>query len=146
MKNFFISLFVILSIQSVAQDATYGEKIDKTGAIEIQKAIDQNKDSTLKLKGEILTTCANKGCWMTMKVNDDQEIRVTFKDYGFFVPTEGVEGKTAIVQGELKKEVTDVETLKHFAEDAGKTEEEIAMITEPKEEYSFVASGVIIEN
>jgi hypothetical protein len=37
-----------------------------------------------------------------------------------------------------------VDDLKHFAEDEGKTPEEIAKITEPKEELKFLASGVKI--
>ena len=46
-------------------------------------------------------------------------MRVTFKDYGFFVPKKSA-GYIAIVQGEVRKEWVDVETLRHYAEDAGK--------------------------
>jgi hypothetical protein len=34
--------------------------------------------------------------------------------------------------------------LKHYAEDAGKSEEEIAQITEPSYDLGFTADGVII--
>ncbi len=74
----------------------------------------------------------------------NQEVRVTFKDYGFFVPQD-IAGKKAIIEGVLKKEITDVATLKHFAVDEGKTPEEIAAITKPEEKFVFVAHGVIIE-
>jgi hypothetical protein len=37
-----------------------------------------------------------------------------------------------------------VETLKLYAKDDGKTEEEIKAITEPGKSYTFVARGVII--
>jgi hypothetical protein len=37
-----------------------------------------------------------------------------------------------------------VETLRHYAEDEGKSKEEIAAITEPVTEYTFEAVGVII--
>jgi hypothetical protein len=38
----------------------------------------------------------------------------------------------------------DVEMLRHFAEDAGQTQEEIDAITEPEVEWSFEATGVYI--
>jgi hypothetical protein len=39
-------------------------------------------------------------------------------------------------------DTTTVEELKHFAEDDGKSKEEIEKITEPKIEMVFEASGV----
>ena len=101
---------------------------------------------TIQLTGEIESTCAMKGCWMKVQLTDGETVRVTFKDYGFFVPTSGAEGKKAIVKGQLSKKEISVETLRHYAEDAGKSEEEVAKITSPKMEYSFVADGVIIED
>ncbi|MEM7551202.1 MAG: DUF4920 domain-containing protein [Bacteroidota bacterium] len=144
--KYLIICIAFISLQSRAQDASYGANIDKEGALSIDEALPKENINEVKLKGEIITTCAKKGCWMTMKIDDDNEIRVTFKDYGFFVPTEGVSGKTAIIQGELKKDVTDVETLRHYAEDAGRSKEDTAAITEPQEEFSFIATGVIIED
>lgn len=146
--KFLLTLIIAVAITSVAfgQDTSYGAKISKDGAVAIEEALKSEASSNVKIKGEIITSCANKGCWMTMKAGDATEMRVTFKDYGFFVPTEGVEGKTAVLEGELKKVVTDVETLRHFAEDAGKSETEIAAINEPKEEFTFIATGVIIQD
>jgi hypothetical protein len=66
---------------------------------------------------------------------------VTFKDYGFFVPLESG-GKTALMKGIAYYDTISVEMLKHYAEDAGKSEEEIALITEPELAISFEASGV----
>jgi len=144
----FLLTLIIAAATSVSfgQDTSYGAKVSKDGAVAIEEALKTEASSNVKIKGEIITSCANKGCWMTMKAGDATEMRVTFKDYGFFVPTEGVAGKTAILEGELKKVVTDVETLKHFAEDAGKSEIEIAAIKAPKEEFTFVATGVIIQD
>lgn len=129
-------------------NSTYGEVFDPEEAVDINSlhAVLGDSDSMIiKLTGTINSTCAAKGCWMKMDVEDKEQVRVSFKDYGFFVPTSGVEGKRATINGYAKKVVTDVETLKHYAQDAGKSQEEIDAITEPKEEISFVASGVIIE-
>ncbi|MEK6783806.1 MAG: DUF4920 domain-containing protein [Bacteroidota bacterium] len=105
----------------------------------------EGKDSVLlTLKGTIEKTCARKGCWMSVQDENGVATRVTFKDYGFFVPTEGADGKEVVFSGVAKRKVTDVATLRHFAEDEGKTQAEIDAIVTPKEEIEFVASGVVI--
>jgi hypothetical protein len=78
-------------------------------------------------------------------MTDGDTLRITFKDYGFFVPKSGMEGKEVVFAGIAKNDVTSVETLQHFAKDGGASEEEIATITEPKSEINFVASGVLIK-
>ena len=45
------------------------------------------------IKGEIIDVYPKKGCWMNVLVETDTEF-VKFKDYAFFVPKQGVEGKT----------------------------------------------------
>ena len=72
-------------------------------------------------------------------------MRVTFKDYAFFVPKDA-SGKTVIMDGYAYKNVTTVAELRHYAEDAGKPKEEIEKITEPESELVFEAHGVIIKN
>lgn len=126
----------------------YGEKITEEGAISVEElsAALEGKDSALvKLSGNILSTCQVKGCWMKVNLADDSEMRVTFKDYAFFVPKEGMEGRETIVEGYAKQIETDVATLKHYAKDAGKSQEEIDAIDTPKREIAFEASGVIIK-
>jgi hypothetical protein len=68
---------------------------------------------------------------------------VKFKDYGFFMPKD-IAGREVIMEGTAYREVVSVDELKHLAKDAGKSEEEIAKITEPKEELQFLAHGVIL--
>jgi len=53
-------------------------------------------------------------------------------------------GQQVVMLGKAYRETTSVEDLKHFAEDEGKSAEEIAAITEPKTELKFMASGVMI--
>ena len=127
--------------------STYGKPITDQDALEAEQVPELlgTKDSvTLKLKASALSSCPKKGCWMKIKIGEEEQMRVSFKDYGFFVPKD-LAGEEVIVEGLLKKKVTDVETLKHFAMDEGASAEEIAQITEPKEEYTFVADGVLIK-
>ncbi len=51
-------------------------------------------------------------------------------------------GKTVVAEGTASIKETPVSELKHYAEDAGKSKEEIDMITTPKKEVVFNASGV----
>lgn len=105
------------------------------------------KDSLdTKLACEITASCAKKGCWMDVKMADGNTMKVHFKDYGFFVPTSGLEGKQAIIKGRAMKEVTDVATLKHYAEDAGKSKDECDRITAADTSWSFMAEGVLIKD
>jgi hypothetical protein len=126
---------------------SYGATITPDGAIgtaEFVKAMADKESLTTKLDCEIITSCVKKGCWMSVKLPDGEQMRVSFKDYGFFVPTQGLEGKRAVIEGVATKETTDVAALRHYAEDAGKSKEEIEKITEPKHELTFLADGVLI--
>ena len=81
---------------------------------------------------------------MKMPLTASQEMTVKFKDYGFFVP-KNASGKAAVIDGWAYKELVSVDELKHFAEDAGQSQEEIAKITKPEERVTFMADGVLIE-
>jgi hypothetical protein len=96
------------------------------------------------LEATINETCKVKGCWMTVDMGNGEEMRVRFKDYGFFVPTEGVGGMNAVMEGFAFIDTLDVGYLKHLAEDAEKSAEEIAAITEPEISMNFEAVGVVI--
>ncbi len=127
----------------------YGDTITADGAVAPDEfaAMISGKDSVeVKLQANIIQTCQVKGCWMTVDLGNGEEMRVKFKDYGFFVPTEGAEGKTVIMEGFAFTDTISVDHLRHLAEDAGKTEEEILAINEPEVGINFEAHGVIIKD
>ena len=68
---------------------------------------------------------------------------VRFKDYGFFMPLD-IAGREVIMNGKAFYQTTSVDDLRHYAEDAGKSQEEIDAITEPKRELAFLADCVIL--
>ncbi len=126
----------------------FGEAINDDGVVSLTQLVSELKDNEAfegKVVGEIKEVCAMKGCWMTIDLPNGQTMRVTFKDYGFFVPKNS-QGYPVIIEGVATKKITDVATLRHYAEDAGKSKEEIESITEPKQEYAFEARGVIIRD
>jgi hypothetical protein len=97
-----------------------------------------------KISGEIKEVCTKKGCWFVMDLSNGESMRVTFKDYGFFIPTNS-QGFPIVMEGVATFSETDVETLRHYAEDQGKSKEEVEAITAPKREITFEASGVVIK-
>ncbi|MEB2779324.1 DUF4920 domain-containing protein [Algoriphagus sp. C2-6-M1] len=98
-----------------------------------------------KIAGEIKEVCTKKGCWLTMDLPNGESMRVTFKDYGFFVPTTS-QGYPVILEGVAVLTETDVKTLRHYAEDGGMSKAEVEAITEPKREITFEAVGVVIKD
>ena len=125
----------------------FGDSITIDGALVMDslKSVLSNKDSVaVKLTGTIDEVCQKKGCWMNLKTSDGAAMRVSFKDYAFFMPKDAA-GKTVFIDGYAYKDTTSVEELQHYASDAGLSKEEIAKITEPEISLSFEARGVIIK-
>lgn len=147
-------LFACGSEPEVKADPTgsynmYGAEIDDTDAIPVAELLTQMEGQTeiqAKVKGTVLGSCIKKGCWMTMDLENGEDMMVRMKDYGFFVPTEGLEGLECIVEGKAFMDTVTVEMLQHYAEDAGKSAEEIAAITEPEFALAFLADGILIES
>lgn len=134
---------------ATAQDGmkSFGKEITPEGAIgveELLKTMGDKESMETKLACEVISSCTMKGCWMDVKMPDGSPMKVRFVDYGFFVPKKGLEGKSAILQGTASRETFDVATLRHYAEDAGKSKEEVEKITEPKYVLTFLAEGVLI--
>ena len=109
-----------------------------------QKIATDKGASGIVIEGKITEVCQKKGCWMNIEKGDGTTMMVRFKDYGFFMPFD-CSGKTAIMHGNAFMDTVSVEDLRHYAEDAGKTEEEIAKITESKLELAFEADGVVLK-
>jgi hypothetical protein len=128
--------------------AYFGAKISEEGSVPastVPAALTTSDSVRMKVVGTIEKVCQVKGCWMTMTVDDSRTMHVSFKDYGFFVPKD-IDGKEAVIEGYAHIETMSVEELRHYAEDEGKTPEEIAAITEPETNFSFVADGVIVRD
>jgi len=129
-----------------APEGSYGVLIDMENALpasEIKDLMSENDTVPLKLVGEISKCCQHSGCWMNLKVDDETSIKVTFKDYDFTIPTDS-EGKTVYIKGIAMKDLIPLETLHNYAKEDGKSNEEIAEITEPQLSFTFEASGVLI--
>lgn len=129
---------------------SYGDKIDDEGTITAAKMASkfenmQVGDTTnVKMMARVDDVCQAKGCWMKLNLENGEQAMVKFKDYGFFMPKD-ITGKEVIVNGKAFVNEVPVDEQRHYAEDGGASEEEIAAITEPKKTYSFEADGVLLK-
>jgi len=151
MKKLILSLgFCLIAALTFAQTELKGQKFgeavlpgDVKPVAKMESAMGNKTTADMKIEGKVVDVCKKKGCWMTLEMANGEPMRVTFKDYAFFMPMDIV-GKKVVLDGVAKKQTISVETLRHYAEDAKKSPEEVAKITDPKKELAFEAKGVVI--
>ncbi|MET0795227.1 MAG: DUF4920 domain-containing protein [Polyangiaceae bacterium] len=79
------------------------------------------RDQAITVEGHVRSACTRRGCWMEVAEGSDPQLsgcRVTFKDYGFFVPTDSA-GSTAKVQGTLGVNTLPAERVAHLESEGG---------------------------
>ena len=136
-------------IKGTENFAVFGDSISTDGALtsaEMMTKFESLKEGDtldVKFTSKINDICQKKGCWMNVALEDDKSTFVKFKDYAFFVPM-NAENKDVIVEGKAFVSVESIDDLKHYAKDAGKSQEAIDSIVAPKTTYSFMANGVLI--
>lgn len=129
---------------SVGEDFKSEEVLTRM-EMENRYSLMQAEDSLMvNFRGVVSSVCQQKGCWMTLALQGDQEVMVRFKDYAFFVPKD-IKGQTVIINGKAFVSEMSVDQQRHYAEDEGLPEESINSINSPKRTFSFLASGVKIE-
>ncbi|MEE3999803.1 DUF4920 domain-containing protein [Tenacibaculum sp. FZY0031] len=130
--------------------ASFGNEITDIDAISAEemrakfKSLKKGDTLNIKFASTINEVCKKKGCWMKLDLGKEEESMVRFKDYGFFMPL-NADHKEVVVNGKAFVTEISVDELQHYAKDAGKSEEEIANITEPKYTYAFEADGVLMK-
>lgn len=153
MRNLGTILALLVFVLSCKNDnhLSFGTAISTKGSVSKHSMSEtysklQPKDTvSSKFTATVVDVCKAKGCWMKLQLEDGKEAMVKFKDYGFFVPTD-ITGKEVVVNGLAFVEEMSVDDQRHFATDAGKSPEEIALINTPVKTYGFEADGVLILN
>jgi hypothetical protein len=156
MKHFFTVLIgLILTFEvyadtlrlsePVAQDAqseTFGVKINNSLPILSMQDLVTDSPSHLakpfQVEARIAKVCQKKGCFFIAQ-QDQHILRVSFRDYGFFIPTDS-NGKTVTLAGELVQKRLSSEQVAHFKADL---KSDTAMLT-PGVVYEIVADSVKI--
>ena len=149
------TLMVLLCTGSVASvtadtpfsaDQAFGAPMPaEVPALTLSEAItqlDSGVDSMVKVQGQVTEVCQAKGCWMIL-VDGDQYARITFEDYGFFVPIE-TSMQRGVVYGVLSEHVLSGQEAEHYARDAGA--QSTLELEGQVREYSLVARAVQLED
>jgi hypothetical protein len=88
---------------------------------DVLAAPDGLADQAITVEGEVRTACTRRGCWLELATGAGPKLpacRVTFKDYGFFVPTNSA-GAHAKVQGVLAVNTLPPERVRHLESEGG---------------------------
>ncbi len=128
---------------------SYGPvKVDISKAISVEKMLKdfEGKEGEVEytIEAEISEVCSKAGCWINIDKGNGDMFMVRFKDH-FTIPPKTKIGTGAYLHGVAFMDTISVADLQHFAEDAGKSEEEIASITEPEYEINFTADGITLK-
>ncbi len=91
--------------------ATFGEKVTSADAIspdELPGILKEKQSADVKVKGEVVSVCKAKGCFVYMKTATGK-IYIKTKDDAFFVPL-ALKGKTVVVKGtaEVDKDTKEI--------------------------------------
>jgi len=107
---------------------------------DLEKKMTDNKFDG-KIQGKVVEVCQAMGCWAKLKKDDGTTVMIKVKDHEFAMPMDMI-GRTVVVEGKAELKETSVAMLKHYAEDGGKSKEEIEKIKEPKKELIMIIKGV----
>ena len=131
--------------QPVTQDAqseTFGVKLNNSlPKLSMQDLVTDSPSHLAKafqVEARIAKVCQKKGCFFIAQ-HDQHILRVSFRNYGFFIPTDS-NGKTVTLTGELVQKKLSSEQAAHFKADL---KIDTAMLT-PGVVYEIVADSVKI--
>ena len=156
MKRIFLAVALVslmFSCKSEKQEVSYssfGMEINDADALSAKGMAERYENMTAgdsvdtKMIAKVEEVCQVKGCWMKVDLGNGDQAMVKFKDYGFFMPQD-IAGREVIINGKAFVNEVSVDEQRHYAQDAGKTADEIAKITEPKKTFSFLADGVLLK-
>lgn len=122
--------------------APLDEEMDTVSLAALVANADANLDSDVAVRTRIAKVCQKKGCFF-VATDGAVTARVTFKDYGFFIPTDAG-GKTVDLVGTFDRRELSAERARHYARDLGEKAPENVAENAPAFEYVIVASAVRI--
>lgn len=97
---------------------------------------------TLLVQGTVEEVCQAKGCWMEIGDGSGERLFVKFTCpvNGRLIPMEAI-GHKANVEGKLVVEEISEAEARHYAEDQGKTPDQIAQINGPQKRLRLMSAG-----
>jgi hypothetical protein len=156
MKKIFLiaACFLVIHVYAQDKEKTPAAKGVVYGVVSPEKDAVAPEELSAKLtegsyegqvKGKVVEVCRAEGCWIRLQKADGSSMMVRAKDHAFLMP-ENIVGKTVLVEGSAVVVEVKEEMRKHYAEDAGKSKEEIAKIKGSEKDVQFAAKGVKVLN
>lgn len=116
--------FVLLGCQQAPSPAAsgrarFGAAIPEIDGDALQTVLESPaafNGRTVVVTGRVQKACSRRGCWMELAASAEEgaaRCRVTFKDYGFFVPLDAA-GSEARVHGEVKVRTIPKDEVDHL--------------------------------
>lgn len=99
---------------------------------------DELAGQEVRVTTRVAKVCQKKGCFF-IATDGAASARVTFADYGFFIPTDSGDKHVTLV-GTFSRQPLAPAQAAHYAEDLGET----PPATPPEFEYAIVATSVLI--
>jgi len=135
--------------ESAAQPLSAQDGVIRSGAalgdspeVKLTDVIKDSKEfigKTVIIEGSIAEVCQKKGCWMKVLPEEGESgVRVTFKDYGFFVPMDSM-GMRAKMEGEFHLKTWSKEDADHLE---GEGAQLVRNTDGTADELGFIATGV----
>jgi hypothetical protein len=124
----------------------FGEPFTDAKAVVLKDVIadvDKYSGKAVKVEGKVEGVCQERGCWLVVR-DGKSEMRVTFKDYSFFVPKDSA-GKRVTLEGLVVKKTITEDHARHYAEESGGKVDPLT-IKGPQEVITMVAAGVSIQD
>ncbi len=110
----------------------------------LERSETDGSEQEYTFEGKINEVCSKAGCWVNIDAGNGKSFMVRFKDH-FTIPTDTKPGTSAYFHGVAFNDTVSVEMLRHFAEDAGKIQEEIDAIAQPQYKLGFTADGIVFK-
>lgn len=127
-------------VEQTAETETFGSPFDESAPLVPLEEIASDGEAYLgrsvRVDARVSEVCQKKGCFFIAQ-QGQSALRISFKDYGFFVPTD-VGGKRVALIGEVVTRKLSQDEANHYAEDLGKTDAPV----KPGTVYEIVATSV----
>ena len=127
-------------VEQTVDSESFGAPLDDSvPLVALEKIASSGSDyagKSVRVETRVAKVCQKKGCFFFAQ-EGNSVVRVSFKDYGFFVPTD-VSGKRVTLVGEVVAREVTAEEADHYADDLGAD----APPVKQGEVYEIVASAV----
>lgn len=138
MKRIALAVALLFPLLALADDATIkrGAALSDakpTPIADVIKTPEAYKEKPVLVEGTVTNVCTKMGCWMEL-----EGMRMTFKDYGFFVPKTS-KGYAARAEGVTQVETLSKDEADHLAGEGAKLHRNADGTAT---EVTFIATGV----